>query len=67
MFELHLAERFDMAFKPGVMEVTIDGITITRKEVGDTTFFCKNHICMAVMETGLGANECTIYDLLEFK
>lgn len=67
MFELHLCERFDMAFKPGVNEVTIDGITITRKYIGDTTFFCKNHICMAVMEDGLGANERAIYDLLEFK
>jgi hypothetical protein len=67
MFELHLCERFDMAFKPGVAEVTIEGITITRKDVGDATFFCRDHICMMVTETGLGANECAIYDLLKFR
>jgi hypothetical protein len=67
MFELSLCERFDMAFKPGVNEVTIDGITITRQEIGSTTFFCKGRVCMAVTETGLGANECAIYDLLNFR
>jgi hypothetical protein len=67
MFELHPAERFNMAFKPGVMEVTIDGVTITRKDVGDATYFCKGHICMQVTEVGLGANECAIYDLLKFR
>ena len=71
MFELHLAERFDMAFKPGVETVTIDGITVSIKFVRDQIYFCSDRAKVQVIRDGyygdIGAREDALHELLNFK
>lgn len=71
MFEVTLAERFDMAFKPGVNEVTIDGVTVSIKFVRDEIYFCRGNVEVQVIRDGyygdIGAREDALHELLTFR
>lgn len=71
MFELSLCERFDMAFKPGVSEVTIDGVTVSIKFVRDEIYFRCGNTEVQVVRDGyygdIGAREDALHELLTFR